>query len=166
MKLLIVGNGRHGKDTLAEILHEKYGLKFKGSSEAAKDCIVFPILRSKYGYTSSEECYEDRHNHRSEWFSLITEYNSLDKARLARVICKDYDIYIGMRNDLEFRQCLTEKLFDHVIWVDASERLPPEDSSSFNIPFDPKLMHVIHNNGTRSEFQSNVEDFIRNGMFF
>jgi hypothetical protein len=37
MKLLIIGNARHGKDTLAELLNEYYGLKFMSSSQASAD---------------------------------------------------------------------------------------------------------------------------------
>ena len=32
MKLMVMGYGRHGKDTVCEILKEKYGMTFKSSS--------------------------------------------------------------------------------------------------------------------------------------
>ena len=42
-------------------------------------------------------------------------------------------------------------LFDLIIWVDASERLPKEPSTSFNI--DKSCADIIvENNGTLEEF--------------
>ena len=42
-------------------------------------------------------------------------------------------------------------MFDLVIWVDASNRLPLEDKESFNI--DKSCAHIIlDNNGTYNEF--------------
>jgi hypothetical protein len=35
----LVGNMRHGKDSMAEILGENFGLKFKSSSQAAADIL-------------------------------------------------------------------------------------------------------------------------------
>jgi hypothetical protein len=43
-------------------------------------------LKVKYGYKTSEECFEDRVNHRSEWYDMICEYNLNDKAKLAKGI--------------------------------------------------------------------------------
>ena len=34
------------------------------------------------------ECFEDRVNHRSEWFDLITNYNKEDRTRLTKEILK------------------------------------------------------------------------------
>jgi hypothetical protein len=32
VRLMLLGHGRHGKDTVAEILNRKYGLTFQSSS--------------------------------------------------------------------------------------------------------------------------------------
>tara|TARA_R110001592_G_scaffold296980_1_gene567461 strand:+ start:68 stop:625 length:558 start_codon:yes stop_codon:yes gene_type:complete len=149
--LLIIGNKRHGKDSLAEILGDKFGLKFKSSSQACADIFIYDKLKTKYGYKTPEECFEDRINHRREWYEMIRDYNKDDRSKLAREVLKTTDCYVGMRDRTEIEQCLKNKLFDLVIWVDASDRLPLEDKESFNI--DKSCAHIIlDNNGTYEEF--------------
>lgn len=154
-KLLILGNMRHGKDSLAELLNEQIGLRFESSSQAAADIFIYDELKEKYGYKTPEECFEDRMNHRPEWYQMICEYNKDDKARLAKGILERADCYVGMRDRDEIKECIKQRLFDLIIWVDASKRLPLESSDSFNI--DPSCADIIiDNNGTFDEFKEKV----------
>jgi len=150
--LLIIGSGRHGKDSLAELLNEYIGLTFKSSSQAAADIFIYDELKGKYGYTTPEQCFEDRMNHRAEWYDLICDYNKDDKAKLAKEILKTSDCYVGMRDREEIDESVRQGLFDLIIWVDASERLPEEDKSSFNIDKSYADI-VVDNNGTLEEFK-------------
>ncbi len=155
-KLLIVGSARHGKDTFAEILRDIYGYKFKSSSQAAADIFIYDELKVKYGYETSEECFEDRVNHRPEWHQMICDYNKDDQARLAKDILKNADCYVGMRDTDEIKECMRQGLFDLIIWVDASERKDEEGKDSFNI--DKSIADVIvENNGTLEEFEERVD---------
>ncbi len=154
-KLLIIGSARHGKDSMAEILQENFGLKFKSSSQAAAEIFIYDELKEKYGYNTPEECFEDRVNHRAEWHQLICEYNIDDKAKLAKGILQQADCYVGMRDYREIKECINQNLFDLIIWVDASERLPLEDSSSFNIDKEDADI-IIDNNGVYEEFETRV----------
>lgn len=155
-RLLILGSARHGKDTFAEIMRDEFGLTFKSSSQAAADIFLYENLRKKYNYKSSEECFEDRVNHRAEWKELICGYNAEDKACLAKDILKTSGCYVGMRDRNEIEECMRQGLFDLVIWVDASERLPLEDASSFNI--DKSCADIIiDNNGTEDQFRERVK---------
>lgn len=157
-KILIIGNARHGKDSMAEILNEAYGLKFKSSSQASADIFLYDMLKDKYGYKTPEECFEDRVNHRPEWKQLICDYNKDDRAKLAKGILELSDCYVGMRDRAEIAECMRQKLFKLIIWVDASERLPLEDPSSFDI--DKSCAHIIiENNGTFEEFKEKVLAF-------
>ena len=159
--MLIIGNARHGKDSLAEIMNEVYGLTFKSSSQAAADIFLYNTLKDKYGYTTSEECFEDRVNHRAEWKELICDYNKDDRAKLAKGILEYSDCYVGMRDRAEINECMRQGLFDIIIWVDASERLPLEDPSSFDI--DKTCADIIiENNRTFEEFKEKV---LRLGKF-
>tara|TARA_R110000782_G_scaffold21299_1_gene57308 strand:- start:10447 stop:10956 length:510 start_codon:yes stop_codon:yes gene_type:complete len=161
-KLLIIGSARHGKDSMAEILSEKFGLKFASSSQAASDIFLYDTLKDKYGYKTSEECFEDRVNHRAEWYEMICDYNKDDKARLAKDILKVTDCYVGMRDREEIEECMRQGLFDLIVWVDASDRLPIESKDSFNI--DKSCADIIiSNNGTYEEF---VKKVIRLGKIF
>lgn len=155
-KVCIIGLGRGGKDTMAETLNGKFGVSFRSSSEAAAEAVCFPALKDKYGYTTWEECFNDRHSHRSEWYNLITEYNMEDPSKLAKEILKDNDIYVGMRNKRELQSCIDHGIFDIVIWVDAEERLGvTEDSSSITVTKDMADI-IITNNGTLQEFENKV----------
>lgn len=154
-KLLILGHGRHGKDSFAEILRDEFGLSFMSSSQAAADIFINEMLKDKYGYKTSEECYNDRSNHRAEWYNLICDYNKDDKARLAKAILERDDCYVGMRDRSEIDECMKQGLFDLIVWIDASERLPLESADSFNI--DKSCADIIvDNNGTPEQFKKRV----------
>lgn len=151
-RLLIIGHGRHGKDTLAEIFARDYGMTFKASSMAASEIFIYDVLKDTYGYRTPEECFADRGNHRKEWYDLICLYNEHDKAKLAKSIMTTSNCYVGMRDKLEIDECLRQGVFDLVIWVDASSRLPKEPKDSFNITTKSADI-LISNNGTFEEFE-------------
>lgn len=159
LNICIIGHCRHGKDTMGEILRDNFGLTITSSSQAAADIFIYDKLKGKYGYKTPEECFEDRVNHRAEWYDLICEYNQFDKARLAKDILNKTECYIGMRDREEIRECINQGIFDLIIWVDASKRLPMEDKSSFNI--DTSCADIIINNN--DDFESFKEKVIRLG---
>ena len=75
--------------------------------------------------------FADRVNNREKWADLISAYNTPDKTRTAKtMLSRGYDMYVGMRRLDEFNACREAGLFDHVIWVDALRRLPPESKGS------------------------------------
>ena len=151
MKILILGHMRSGKDTLAELFNEHFGLSFMSSSQASADFFLYDQLKDKYGYISPEECFNDRVNHREEWYLAICDYNKNNRARLAQDILSKVDCYVGMRDKEEFNECVNQKLFDLIIWVDASKRLPLEPGTSININMSDADI-VIENNGSYEEF--------------
>jgi len=146
MKLLIIGHARHGKDTVAEMIKQHFDMHFQSSSQAAADIFIYDALKDKYGYTTPVQCFEDRVNHRKEWHDLICEYNKDDKARLAKGILENADIYVGMRSSAEIEACLQQNVFDWVIGV-YDPRKPHESSDSFDIDLF-KDAHVIIPNGS------------------
>jgi dephospho-CoA kinase len=153
--LCIVGSARHGKDSMAEIFRDEFGMTFESSSQSASDIFLYNLLKDKYGYTTPEECYDDRMNHRKEWYEAICEYNKDDKARLAKGILESTGCYVGMRDREEIKECIKQGLFDLIVWVDASDRLPEEPATSFNI--DKSCADIIiENNDTYEEFYEKV----------
>lgn len=145
-KILIIGHAQHGKDTLAELCHNLYNLKFKSSSQAAMDIFIYDVLKEKYGYTSKEECFADRVNRRAEWADLITNYNIPDRSKLARGILESSDIYVGMRKSEEIRACRKEGIIDYVIGV-YNPRVPLESRESFDIDLWQESDFIIPNAG-------------------
>ncbi len=169
MKLMIIGHGRHGKDTAAAMFEDMYGLKFTSSSWFCAEKVVFPALTSaekrkelaeKYWhhipeYASAGAAYEDRARYRTLWFNLIAEYNTPDPTRLGREILAQYDMYVGIRDPAEFHALRHIDAFDFAIWVDRSRRWTDEDKSSMGMaPWMADF--VIDNNGTLDDLRANV----------
>ena len=159
MKLMIIGYTRHGKDTVCEILRDKFEYTFASSSYTAAKHVLYPHLANKYGYKTFEECYADRHNHRAEWYERIKSINTPDRTKLGRIIYSENDIYCGIRNRSEFEALRDKGVFQVSIWVDASKRLPPESTSSMDL-MKEDAMYVIDNNGTLEELEANVENLM------
>jgi hypothetical protein len=163
-RVLILGHARHGKDTVAEMLRDRYGLRFSSSSMFCAERVMMPYF-AQHGvpYATVEECYEDRGNHRSTWFDRIEDYNSHDRARLAREMLEaGNDMYVGMRSDREFQEA--QWLFDFVVWVDSSGRgVPPEAETSMTIRFSPGML-CIRNDGTLEDLQAAVDRLAKNHL--
>lgn len=156
--ILVIGHARHGKDTVAEFLCDNYGYSFESSSDFVGQRCVWPTW-GKDRYETYEEMFEDRVNHRELWSNLINAYNTPDKARTGREMIKELerDMYVGMRDHGEFEACQKENLFDYVIWVDASNRLPPENNPKMTMTKDDADF-VIDNNGDLTELRDNISD--------
>jgi len=153
MKLFIIGSGRHGKDTVGEIIHKNYGLTFRSSSMFCAENVVRPWLENLgIFYNTIEECYEDRTNRRVEWYEAIRDYNKNDESRLSSAILSTYDIYVGIRNRVEF--LASKHLSDLSIWVDASKRVNIADPTIKIKPGDCDI--IIDNNGTEEELHEKV----------
>lgn len=146
MKLMILGDARHGKDTACEYLRSNYNLRFVSSSLFVAERAVLPALAAQgITYPTFDDAYADRVNHRDKWFNAIAEYNHDDPARLSRELLSEFDIYCGIRNVKEFKAAKAEKLYDFALWIDASRRVPPEDKSSQTITWQ-LADYVIDNN--------------------
>ena len=149
-KLMICGYARHGKDTFAELMQKELGYAFASSSHVAcKEFIYERMLNEGFEYASWEQCYEDRVNNRDYWYDRICEYNAEDLTKLSRLVYEDSDIYVGIRDDKEFLACESQGVFHLSVWVDASERLPPEPTSSNKIT--PDMCDLIVNNNYEQE---------------
>ena len=160
-KLLVIGHGRHGKDTACEILRDKYGYSFESSSKFCSKLFIYDMLKDKYGYNDEEQCYADRHNHRAEWYDAICNYNVPDASRLGQEIFKEHDIYCGLRNKREFFAMQNTGVFDYCIWVDRSDHLPPENKNSMSLE-QWMADFTIDNNGTIAELEFNIHQLISN----
>jgi len=146
MKLLVTGHARHGKDTVCGIIRDAFGLAFISSSYFVAEKAVRPYLAERgLVYTTLEECYADRTNHRAEWHDAIHAYNTPDLARMGRELFAQYDMYCGLRNRQEFLAIKAEKLFDVSIWVDRIRHHPPEPHDSMQIRQDDCDL-IIDNN--------------------
>ena len=155
-KIMVCGHSRWGKDQFCEFL----GLDYKSSSEVALDEVIWPEWGIFQGYIDKQECFDNRHLHRSTWFDMIAGMNKDDPASLGKIIYKDNPVYCGCRRKEEFEALRQGGHFDISVWIDASLRLPPEPSTSCTVT--PNMCNVvIHNNGTLDEFKRKVTEFKR-----
>ncbi len=152
-KIFVIGHGRHGKDTVGEIIQEICGLTFESSSMFCAEHVVIPWLK-KLGitYDSLDECYADRANHRVQWYEAIRDYNKDNEARLASAIFDKYDMYVGIRSRVEF--LAARSLSDLSIWVEASERVPQVDPTCKILSTDCDI--IIDNNGTEEDLRGKM----------
>lgn len=60
LRMMVVGHGRHGKDTVAEILRDQFGATFVSSSWFMAERVVFPrFCRTQPGrYATAQACYD------------------------------------------------------------------------------------------------------------
>jgi hypothetical protein len=160
LKLLVIGHGRHGKDTVCEILRDRYGYSFESSSQFCSRLFIYNDLKEKYNYDNEEQCYADRHNHRAEWYDAICNYNVPDASRLGREIFKQHDIYCGLRNKKEFHAMKNTGVFDYAVWVDRSDHLPEEAKTSMSLE-QWMADFTIDNNGSLEELHFNIDQLIQ-----
>jgi hypothetical protein len=161
-KLLILGHGRHGKDTVCELLRDKYGFSFMSSSLFCAERVMKPAfdrVELMPIYDSVQECFDDRVNNRAFWYDQIIAYNRPDASRLGREIFAENDIYCGVRSAREFHALRNTGAYDISIWIDASERMPAEGRDSCTV--EPWMADfVLDNNGTPEDLAFNLEQLM------
>ncbi|MCA0851492.1 hypothetical protein [Salipiger thiooxidans] len=156
-RLLVIGHGRHGKDTAAALLAQALGVSWASSSEFVAQRAVWPLVEGRGPWRDWQAMYEDRHAHREMWFHAIAAYNLAPGPSLAEQLLEDHAIYVGMRRRAEL--VATRQLFDCVVWVDGSRRLPGEDPASMQLTRrDADL--ILDNNGTREDLERSVTEAV------
>lgn len=156
-RIIICGHAEHGKDTVAEILLNTYGLSYQSSSWIAMEKFIFAALAPRYGYHDYAECFADRVNHRGEWYDLISNYNADIPDRLLTEIFETYDVYAGLRSYRELNYHLYEKepTGTLAIWIDAFPRKSAESIESNTVTWD--MCHVVLlNAGPQEELHMNI----------
>jgi hypothetical protein len=172
---MICGYGRHGKDSVADLMAAHLGLKSQCSSSLAARHVIAPNMSKLFSEEHIERVakldgrwlhpdiieknlYKSRHegDGRKIWYDAICEYNKDDPTRLMRKLYDVADIYVGCRSLREFVAGQHE-CFQFSIWVDASKRVSPEIGTC-----DIKPEHcdvIIDNNGSVFELEAKVKRF-------
>jgi hypothetical protein len=158
VKLFILGFARHGKDTFAEMLCDVVpSIAFVSSSQFVNERAVLPTLSVRYGYETPEECFEDRMNHRAEWKDLISAFNEADPARLARELFESFDLYVGLRCEVEFLHA--KPLADLAIWVKDPRK--PDEPTSSNTITEAHCDLTVLNDGDLDDLREKVNKIAR-----
>lgn len=159
MKILIIGEKDHGKDEAGAILADLLGASYQSTSDYANERLMYPLLAKRFGYKTPAECHADRGRLRPLWYQTIADYCRDDLARVLRGIFEVHRIGVGARDRDEFTQAKTEGLFDHVLWIDASKRKPPELRSSMSL-VPGHADTIIDNNGSIEELRANLKAWL------
>ena len=145
-RLLIVGHGRSGKDTAAEILHGA-GLTYAGSLS----WFALPFMAKRLKQPL-QIAWERRHEHRMAWYHGCNELRREDPLFLVRLALAEANVVTGLRDIAEITAAKEENLFDEILWVERN-----------GTPIDPTLTYgkeqcsdVVFNNGTLAEFKENL----------
>lgn len=156
-KILILGHGRHGKDAMADVLFDAYGIEGISSSLFAAKKFLYDLLKGEMGYKNFVDCYEDRHNHRARWYEEIKKYNTPDRSRLAREMMEEHHIYVGLRDDQEIQACIDEGVFDLIVGVDRPD-FPRESMSSFpaQVYMKQQCDFIVYNSGSLVEYEQKI----------
>lgn len=159
MNIIVMGHRQHGKGTFCEYAEKAFGIESISSSMMAANLFLFEQLKDKYGYTTVEECFNDRDDKRAEWYEAILAFNTPDLTALGTAIFNEYPIYDGIRAKPEFDELKAKGLVDLVIWIDASKRMPLEPSTSITVTKDDADL-IIDNNGTPEAFHKKIHNVI------
>jgi len=162
LRLMIIGQGGHGKDYMGEILSERGYNSISPSLFCASE-VVYPHMKDQY--TSFEEFYNDRKNHRAFWYEKINKYCGDNLARVGEGIYETFEICCGVRDQGELHAIRDKGLYDFCIWVDAYDRLgDTEDESSMTVTKEDADF-IIYNNGDRLEFIEAVDELYQQLYF-
>jgi len=179
-KLMICGFGRAGKDSVADQISKRLGVKTQCSSSLAARHVIAPQINKLFDsdYIDriakvegkwvhpdiiEKNLFETRHegDGRKIWFDAICEYNKEDPTRLMRKLYDIADVYVGCRSLREFLAGQHE-CFQFSIWVDGSKRVAPEITTCEIKPENCDI--IIDNNGTEFELTAKVDrlcDFLQ-----
>ena len=131
IKILIVGHGQHGKDTLSRMINKELNFKFRGSSEVAAKEVIYPLMSNFY--ESAEDAFNKRRENRELWRAVISDFNREDPTKLCRLVCKGGHGYTGLRDKTEVVCSIKSGFFTHIIWVRRPELKENDPTMMFGL---------------------------------
>lgn len=153
MKVLVLGDGGHGKDEAAMLIAKHWGLKYKPTSEIVIAEDIFPIVKDILPYQTGIEFFENRSKHRPLLYELIHLVTMKDPERFVQKVLLESDIHVGIRNRTEFEGA--KHNFDLIVYIDAFNRVPRENRKSMQLNTSDADI-VIPNNTTVEDLERRI----------
>lgn len=123
-KILIVGPGRCGKDSLGEFIHKHSKHTYAGSTSKFLAKYV-----AKEFKISEEQAYSLRHEHRQRWFEIGNTIREDDHGLLQKEALEVGNVVAGIRDFREAAWACYNEIYDHIIWIDAD--VEPDTTLTF-----------------------------------
>ena len=134
-KILVVGPGRSGKDTLGTWLHDNTEHTYAGSTslylakyvaaEYDKQGYLMDDNGYKKGYSGHEVLFNERHGHRREWFRIGNLIRKNSHGMLQEEALRKGNVVAGIRDFKEAAWACYREIYDHIIWIDADVPVDP-----------------------------------------
>lgn len=152
--IALVGMGRAGKDTAAEIIAYSEYTDIPAPKSAS--LIVLPLIAHMVGLPDYH-VYDNRHANRAFWIAACHAIREGDVTRIVRYCLSQCPLVIGIRGKEEFRQVVETNMVDLTVWI-GNKRVSVDPTVEFSRD-DCDI--VIDNNGTLEEFTKRVEKFAK-----
>jgi len=150
MKLAISGPGQAGKGTVSQYISDNWGIRYQQSTSEAAAAVVFRDITKQY--STVEECWADRANHREEWGQIIADFNQPDGIGLYRQMAGQNDIFDGIRRRAELQKCKEVGLVDKVVWLNRPN-IPLDASLDYG---DEEADYIVDNSTTIEDLYSRL----------
>ena len=156
----VVGYGRHGKDTVAKLIHQHSNLGYAGSTSD----VVAPYLAYAVGKDVAS-VFAERHDYRHFWFDWCNEfrreYAETGPTVLCRLLLGESDLAVGLRNMSEVEGCVNKKFVNYWIWVEDPRR-PADSTVAFDWPYMRRRGAIrIVNDGTLEDLEQKVINYCK-----
>lgn len=152
-RICVIGDGRSGKDTVAQMICERFpGYQFASSSWFALNHFLWDMWGKDY-FPDKQACFAERSLHRMSWRATIRKWLDGDEGKLGRELFQHYDIYCGCRAVEEMCGMMREGLVDLIIWVERPG-VPPDSSNALTAEFADV---ILSNDGSYLDLKMQVD---------
>jgi hypothetical protein len=157
MKIMVLGHKDHGKTTVANMLHTKFGFAYKDSTQRVLE-ITQKYIEARPLYPISKSAflrkYKDNKNSvRDVLKEALTSYTQSNPAKLIKQQYEVCDVYAGLRSSVEYQAA--KDIIDFTFWVQDPRK--EENDPTMDIVFDPDTMIHINNNGSLLQLECNLK---------
>lgn len=159
-KVIFVSDSKQvGKDYVAAKFLEYLDEGATPTSFILSKEIVYPILKNIYKYSSWEECYNDRDNHREEWKSILSNYG---EAKFHLKLLESSNVSIGVRDyrslDIIRKELLAKDIIPLIIFVTSNEERQIDQTSTIE---EKHCDYVFVNKKGKTNFENEFRKLVK-----
>ena len=155
MKIMVLGHKDHGKTTVAEMLHSRFGFRFTDTTKGVVELTKAFIRKNPQPGIPEFECLygSNKDSVRAVMVKALADYNQKNPSRFIKEQYKVCDVYAGCRSSTEYEAA--KDIIDFTFWVQDPRK--EENDPTMDIVFDPNTMIHINNNGSLLQLECNLK---------